>query len=80
MTERYYTCTLESDVVLNSKMATEGNMTTLDYISGSNFLGVVANSIYAKHKEKAYSLLHSGEVSFGDAHISHEKNNEVSYA
>ncbi|WP_041341346.1 hypothetical protein [Runella slithyformis] len=79
MAEQYYICTLESDVVLNSKMATEGNMKTLDYIAGSNFLGVVANGIYAKHKEKAYSILHAGEVSFGDAHISLD-GKEVSYA
>lgn len=79
MTEQYYTCTLLSDVVLNNKMATEGNMTTLDYIAGSNFLGVVAGEIYAKHIAKAYSILHAGEVSFGDAHISLD-GTEVSYA
>lgn len=79
MIEQYYTCTLLSDVVLNNKMATEGNMTTLDYIAGSNFLGVVAGEIYAKHIDKAYSILHSGEVSFGDAHIS-LNGTEVSYA
>lgn len=79
MTEQYYTCTLLSDVVLNNKMATEGNMTTLDYIAGSNFLGVVANEIYKNHKEKAYQILHADEVSFGDAHIS-LNGTEVSYA
>ncbi|PWK16969.1 hypothetical protein LV89_04627 [Arcicella aurantiaca] len=81
MKEQYYTCTLLSDVVLNNKMATEGNMTTLDYIAGSNFLGIVANDIYKNHKEKAYKILHAGEVSFGDAHISlDDKGTEVSYA
>ncbi len=79
MIEQYYTCTLLSDVVLNNKMASEGNMTTLDYISGSNFLGIVANEIYKNHKEKAYKILHAGEVSFGDAHISLD-GTEVSYA
>lgn len=79
MIEQYYTCKLLSDVVLNNKMATEGNMTTLDYIAGSNFLGIVAGEIYAKHIDKAYSILHSGEVSFGDAHISLD-GTEVSYA
>lgn len=79
MKEQYYTCTLLSDVVLNNKMATEGNMTTLDYISGSNFLGVVAGEIYAKHIDKAYKILHAGDVSFGDAHISLD-GTEVSYA
>lgn len=79
MTEQFYKCTLLSDVVLNSKMATEGNMTTLDYIAGSNFLGVVAKEIYANYKDKAYSILHSDKVSFGDAHISLD-GKEVSYA
>lgn len=79
MIEQYYTCKLLSDVVLNNKMATEGNMTTLDYIAGSNFLGIVANDIYKNHKEKAYKILHAGEVSFGDAHISLD-GTEVSYA
>ncbi|MGX7689980.1 hypothetical protein ACWA1C_22615 [Flectobacillus roseus] len=81
MKEQYYICKLLSDVVLNNKMATEGNMTTLDYIAGSNFLGIVANEIYKNHKEKAYKILHAGEVSFGDAHISlDDKGTEVSYA
>lgn len=79
MTEQYYKCTLLSDVVLNNKMATEGNMTTLDYIAGSNFLGIVAKEIYANYTDKAYSILHTGDVSFGDAHISLD-GTEVSYA
>lgn len=79
MKEQFYICTLLSDVVLNNKMATEGNMTTLDYIAGSNFLGVVAKEIYANYTDKAYSILHTGDVSFGDAHISLD-GTEVSYA
>ncbi len=79
MKEQYYTCTLLSDVVLNNKMATEGNMTTLDYIAGSNFLGIVAKEIYDNYPENAYSILHTGDVSFGDAHISLD-GKEISYA
>ena len=79
MEEQYYKCTLLSDVILNNKMATEGNMTTLDYIPGSNFLGIVANELYKNHKEKAYKILHTDKVSFGDAHISLD-GTEVSYA
>jgi len=78
MTEQYYTCTLLSDVVLNNKMASEGNMTTLDYISGGSFLGVVASGIYTNCKDKAYHILHTGDVSFGDAYIS-LNGQEVSY-
>jgi hypothetical protein len=71
MTTKQYTCTLLSDVVLNSSLATEGNMTSLDYIPGSNFLGMVAGNIYnSPQAEKAYDLLHSGKVKFGDATIS----------
>lgn len=70
MIEQYYTCTLLSDVVLNSKLATEGNMTTLEYIPGSAFLGIVATEIYHNYKDKAHAILHAGKVSFGDAYIS----------
>jgi hypothetical protein len=79
MEKRYYICTLLSDVVLNSSLATEGNMTSLDYIPGSNFLGIVANKLYKKlDREKALSLFHNGEVKFGDATIS--KENLLSYS
>lgn len=78
MIEQYYTCELLSDVVLNSKLATEGNMTTLEYIPGSTFLGIVAKAIYDYHKDNAYAILHAGEVSFGDAYIS-PNGNEMSY-
>lgn len=75
----YFKCTLESDIVINASLATEGNMKTLDYIPGSNFLGIVAKE-YKKWKKKglAYSLFHSGEVSFGDAHLT--KDGNPSYA
>jgi len=70
MTERHYSCTLLTDVVINASLATEGNMTSLDYIPGSSILGIVANSIYElKDYDLARKILHSGEVSFGDARI-----------
>jgi hypothetical protein len=77
MTEIFYKCTLLSDIVLNSKLATEGNMTTLDHIPGSNFLGIVASELYKDSSESSFELFHSGKVSFGDAHIS--SNNEIAY-
>lgn len=78
MQEIYFKCTLISDVVLNSKMATEGNMTTLNYIPGSNFLGIVAKELYKDlSPEKSLRLFHSKEVLFGDAVIS--KDNEEYY-
>lgn len=81
MTEHYFKCTLLSNVVLNSKLATEGNMTTLNYIPGSNFLGIVAGNIYpdkAISDEDKYVIFHAGAVSFGDARIF--KNNEIYYS
>lgn len=79
MKEQFFKATLKSDVVLNSKLATEGNMETLDYIPGSNFLGIVAAQLYKNiSSEDAYELFHSGKVSFGDATISN-KYRELSY-
>ncbi|MCU0325447.1 MAG: hypothetical protein MUF45_09375 [Spirosomaceae bacterium] len=79
MIQKTYQCILHSDVVLNSKLATEGNMETLESIPGSNFLGLVAHAIYKEYsKEEAYKLLHSNKVLFGDAHISDGEN--ISYA
>lgn len=83
MKEIFYKVTLLSDVVLNSSLATEGNMTTLDYIPGSNFLGIVAGKLYDKKlkeelSEETFSIFHSGKVRFGDATIS--KDNCISYA
>lgn len=79
MKEQFFKVTLNSDVVLNSKLATEGNMETLDYIPGSNFLGIVAAQLYRKlSPEESYEIFHSGNVSFGDATISNEQG-ELSY-
>jgi hypothetical protein len=70
MTKQYFKVTLKTDIVINASLATEGNMKTLDYIPGSNFLGIVAGD-YKQLKEqgKAFDIFHSGAVSFGDAHI-----------
>ncbi len=83
MTEKFYKCTLLTDLVLNSKLATEGNIETLNYIPGSVFLGVVAGVLYKdlnKHNlspDEAYDIFHSGKISFGNASIA--ENNEISY-
>jgi hypothetical protein len=78
MKEQFYKVILISDVVLNSSLATEGNMKTLDYIPGSNFLGIVAAKLYKEiDSEHAFSIFHSGKVRFGDANIS--INNSLSY-
>lgn len=78
MKESYYKVTLLSDVVLNSTLATEGNMSSLDYIPGSNFLGMVAGKLYPSlSADETYSIFHSGSVRFGDALIS--SNDASSY-
>jgi len=74
----YFKCTLLTDVVLNSSLATEGNLQSLDYIPGSNFLGIVAKELYKDTNKQTYDIFHSGKVSFGDALIS--ENDIVSYA
>jgi len=79
MKEITYKCTLLSDVVLNSSLATECNMSSLDYIPGSNFLGIVAAKLYQTlSSEEAFEIFHSGKVSFGDALIT--KGDKQTYA
>lgn len=75
MKEKYFSCKLLSDVVFNASLATEGNMKTLNYIPGSNFLGIVAAALYPKmegKEDQVYDLFHSNRVSFGDAIISED--------
>lgn len=77
MKEIYFKVQLLSDVVLNSSLATEGNMSTLDYIPGSNFLGIVASKLYNDNTDENFDIFHSGKVRFGDATVS--KYGLVSY-
>ncbi len=62
-----FECTLLSDVILNQNTATEGTSTTLDFIPGNCFLGIVARH-YSDFKGDAIAVFHSGKVRFGDAH------------
>lgn len=69
MTTLFFKCTLLSDVIINQKSATEGNQETLDFIPGSNFLGVSASSLYKRiPANDSLTIFHSGKVRFGDAH------------
>ncbi len=66
-----FKCTLLSDVILNMKSATTGPNETLDFIPGSNFLGIAAAALYPEvTPADALILFHSGKVRFGDAHPS----------
>ena len=71
METKYFKCIFLSDVVLNADTATEGNRDVLDFIPGSNFLGIAAKSYSEFLKEGlAFDIFHSGKVRFGDAHLS----------
>lgn len=54
-----------SDIVLPATSNTEGNIERLDFIPGSNFLGIVAQ--YYEKFENSFDIFHSGKVKFGDA-------------
>ena len=78
MKQLHFKCTLLSDVILNQRAASEGATKTLDFIPGSNFLGIVAGRLYkaddtsAQHQAAMLDLFHSGKVRFGDAHLCHD--------
>jgi len=55
----------KSDIVLPASSNTEGNIAQLDFIPGSNFLGMVAKK-YDKFSN-SFDIFHSGKVRFGDA-------------
>lgn len=59
-----------SDIVLLATSNTEGSSVDLDFIPGSNFLGMVARE-YDKF-EDSFAVFHSGKVRFGDATILQE--------
>ena len=57
--------TFLSDIVLNSSSNTEGNIETLDYITGASFLGMVAKNY--DDFENPFDIFHSSKVRFGEA-------------
>ncbi len=75
MKELIYQVEFLSDIVLPASSNTEGNISQLDFIPGSNFLGMVA----AKYDqfEDSFKVFHSGKVKFSDANI--VKNNKQTY-
>ncbi len=68
----YFKCTLLSDVILSESAATSGHQSTLDFIPGSNFMGICAKSMYNDKDENMLPLFHTGDVQFGDAHVMHK--------
>lgn len=59
---------LLSDIILSQKAASKGNQETLDFIPGSNFLGIVASSYKEFENSEQISVFHSSKFKFGDAH------------
>lgn len=68
MVTKYYKCSFLSDIVLPASSNTQGNIALSDFISGSNFLGMVA-AAYDSFGSEAFDVFHSGAVRFGDAHL-----------
>ena len=72
MNELVFRVAFKSDIVLPATSNTEGNIESLEFIPGSNFLGMAAAE-YEKY-ENSFDVFHSGHVMFGDATIMcHEK-------
>ncbi len=63
-----FKCTFLTDVILHASSNTEGNIKRLDFIPGSNFLGIVARA-YKDFEKEAKTVFHDGKVRFNDAHI-----------
>ena len=63
--------TLKDDVIVSASSATTGGHKSLDYIPGSLLLGAAAAKIYKtiEHPKQAWTLFHSGKISFGNAYI-----------
>lgn len=59
--------TLLSDIIISQDSGTKGNKQTIDFIPGSNFLGIVAKE-YDSFGDSQISVFHSSKLKFGDAH------------
>lgn len=69
MTTLKFKCELLSDVILNQKAASQSQNQTLDFIPGSCFLGIAADTLYkTKNYDFCREVFHSTKVKFGDAH------------
>lgn len=67
MRELVFQVEFKSDIVLPASSNTEGKIDQLDFIAGSNFLGMVAKN-YDKFTS-SFDIFHNGKVRFGDGHI-----------
>lgn len=75
-----FKCELLTDVILNQKSASEGANTTLDFIPGSNFLGIAAAGIYNDTSISdaiKLKLFHTKYVRYGDGHPGNGNNRSL---
>jgi len=70
MKKIYFQVTLKSDIVLPATSNNEGCIEQLDFIAGSNFLGMVAKEYDSF--TNPFDIFHSSKVRFGDATIMHD--------
>jgi len=75
MRELVFQVEFKSDIVLPASSNTEGKIDQLDFIAGSNFLGMVARKY--KDFQNNFDIFHSGKVQFGDGHIL--KDGKITY-
>ena len=79
MKTQQFKITLQEDVVISERAATEGGHTSLDYLPGANFLGAVAAHLYTQLPEKsAHLVFNSGKVRFGNA-LPLSEENQLTY-
>ncbi|OHE05232.1 hypothetical protein [Sulfurimonas sp. RIFOXYB12_FULL_35_9] len=70
MRELVFQVEFKSDIVLPASSNTEGKIDQLDFIAGSNFLGMVAKEYPTFQKRSTnFDIFHSRKVRFGDGHI-----------
>jgi len=73
MNELIFNIEFLSDIVLPATSNTEGNIEHLDFIPGSNFLGMVASHGNYNKFSDSFKVFHSGDVRFGDATLLHNE-------
>lgn len=69
MSELVFDVEFLSDIVLPATSNTEGKIEQLDFIPGSNFLGMVAREREYEKFSDSFAIFHSGAVRFGDARV-----------
>lgn len=68
MKQQHFLIDLKQPVIISGQAATVGAHQSLDYISGSSILGLLAGKLYAQlSADEAFTVFHSGKVRFLNA-------------